>query len=240
MMFESRNWWIVGASEGLGAAIAHNLDAAGARLILSARSRDKLDTLAGSLRDARALPMDVTDATSVRAAVEDTGDVDGLIFSVGAYDPMTATDWDAEASVAMGEVNFIGALRLLGHVTPRMVDRGQGRIVLIGSLAGFAGLPGSIGYAASKAGLMHLAEDMRVDLKGTGVTVQRANPGFIRSRLTDKNDFNMPQIMEPERAAEHVVRAIRSGRFSTSFPRPFSWLFSVGGSLPTSLFQRIF
>lgn len=239
-MFENRTWWIVGASEGLGAAIARKLDTAGARLVLSARSHDKLDALAGSLRDARALPMDVTDPGSVRAAVALAGDVDGLIFSVGAYDPMTAADWDPDAAVTMGEVNFIGALRLLGHVTPRMVERGQGRIVLIGSLAGFAGLPGSIGYAASKAGLMHLAEDMRVDLKGTGVTVQRANPGFIRSRLTDKNTFDMPQIMEPDTAADHVVRAIRSGRFSTSFPRPFSWLFSIGGSLPTSLFQRIF
>ncbi|MHA3976750.1 SDR family NAD(P)-dependent oxidoreductase [Halovulum sp. GXIMD14794] len=239
-MFEGRRWWLVGASEGLGVAIAKQLDAEGASLILSARSEDKLREIAGGLRDARALPVDVTQPESVRQAVAEAGEIDGLIYCVGYYDPMAAPDWDPEEAAKMGEINFVGALRLLGHVTPAMVRRGTGRIVLIGSLAGFAGLPRSIGYAASKAGLMHLAEDMRVDLKGTGVTVQRANPGFIRTRLTDKNDFNMPQIMEPDEAAGHVVRAIRSGRFSTSFPRPFSWVFSVGGSLPTSLFQRIF
>lgn len=239
-LFQNRRWWVVGASEGLGSAIARKLDAEGASLILSARSEDKLRKIAAGLRDARAVLVDVTEPESVRRAVAEAGGVDGLIYCVGSYDPMTASDWDPEGAANMGEINFVGALRLLGHVTPAMVTRGTGRIVLIGSLAGFAGLPGSIGYAASKAGLMHLAEDMCADLKGTGVTVQRTNPGFIRTRLTEKNDFDMPQIMDPDDAAGHVIRAIRSGRFSTSFPKPFSWVFSVGCILPTSVFQRIF
>ncbi|WP_116134703.1 SDR family oxidoreductase [Tropicimonas sp. IMCC34043] len=238
-MFAGKTWWIVGASDGLGEAIAEALDAEKATLLLSARSGDKLGRLAGRLGDARALPMDVTDAGSVAQAVAAAGKVDGLIYSAGYYAPMTAAAWEPEGAARMAEVNFTGALRLLGHVVPQMVRDGQGRLMLIGSLSGFAGLPGAIGYAASKAAIMHLAEDMLADLRGTGVIVQRANPGYIRTRLTAKNDFSMPQIMEPAEAARQVVAALRSGRFSTSYPVPFAWVFRLGALLPPRLFQRL-
>ncbi len=238
-MFVGKTWWIVGASDGLGAALAEALDAEGTRLVLSARSEDTLEAMAGRLRDARALPMDVTDPGAVARAVAAAGAVDGLIYTAGRYEPMNAADWQPEESVRIAEVNFVGALRLLGHVVPAMVCNGQGRIMLIGSLAGFAGLPGAIGYGASKAGLMHLAENMAADLRGTGVIVQRANPGYILTRLTAKNDFPMPQIMEPEEAARRVIAALLSGRFSTSFPVPFSWVFRFGNLLPPGLFQRL-
>lgn len=237
--FTGRRWWIVGASDGLGAALARAMDAEGATLVLSARRAAVLTDLASGLRAAEVVAMDVTDAASVAAAVGQVGPVDAILYCAGAYEPMTAPDWQPEEAVRIAEVNFIGALRVLGRVVPAMARRGSGRVVLIGSLAGFAGLPGAIGYGASKAALMHLAENLRADLKGTGVVVQRANPGFIRTRLTAKNDFSMPQLMTPEDAAGHVMAAIRSGRFSTSFPRPFAWVFSVGGLLPTTLFQRL-
>ncbi|XDA98975.1 SDR family NAD(P)-dependent oxidoreductase [Sulfitobacter sp. LCG007] len=238
-MFEGKTWWIVGASEGLGAALAQELDAAGARLVLSARSAEKLATLAGGLRDARAVAMDVTDPASVSRAVADAGDVDCLIYAAGQYEPMSAAEWQSEEVLRMVDVNLVGALRVLGEVVPQMVAKDRGRIAIVGSLAGFAGLPGVMGYGVSKAALMHLAENMLVDLKDTGVRVQRINPGYIRTRLTAKNDFRMPQIMEPRDAAREVVRALRSGRFSTSFPRPFAWLFQLGSLLPPRLFQRL-
>lgn len=235
-----KRYWLVGASEGLGRALARNLDSAGASLVLSARSAGRLASLAQHLRDAETVPIDVTDPESVSNAWETVGELDGLIYCAGAYDPVSATDWQADAVRRMGAVNFLGALNVLGEVVPRFVANGRGHIVLIGSLSGFRGLPGAIGYGASKAGLMHLAENLRIDLRGTGVAVQRVNPGFINTRLTAKNDFRMPQIIEPEEAAERVLAAMRSGRFSTSFPAPFSWLFTVGQHLPLGLFQRIF
>lgn len=235
-----RRYWLVGASEGLGRALAEALDAEGAALVLSARSAEKLERLAIGLGDARALPLDVTDAASVSNAARTAGEIDGVVYIAGAYEPMKATAWAPEQAAFMGEVNLVGALRLLGHVVPGFAARGAGHVVLIGSLSGFAGLPGAIGYGASKAGLMHLAENIRVDLKGTGVVVQRVNPGFIRTRLTEKNDFDMPQIMSPEDAAARVVAAMKTGRFSTSFPTPFAWVFTLGRHLPVAWFQRIF
>ena len=239
-MADLGRWWIVGASEGLGRAVAEKLSAAGASLVLSARSEDRLHELAEEIGGAEVVPVDVTDTGSVEAAAKAVGEIDGLLYCVGTYEPMKATDWKTDAVLTMAETNFTGAIRVIGAVLPGFVARDAGRLVLVGSLSGFRGLPGAIGYGASKAGLMHLAENLLADLHGTGVKVQRVNPGFIDTRLTRKNDFKMPQLMQPEEAAEKVMEAIRSGRFSASFPAPFSWLFTAGSHLPLSLFQRIF
>lgn len=233
-------WWIIGASEGLGRELARKLDAEGAELILSARSEDRLKELAGTLRKAQAVPLDVLNAEQVESAAKEAGEIDGLIYCAGAYKPMKATEWDRETGVMIAQTNFIGAMQVLGAAMPGMVDRDRGRIMLIGSLSGFRGLPGAIGYGASKAGLMHLAENLRIDLRETAIKVQLANPGFIDTRLTRQNDFKMPQLMQPEDAAEHVMKALRSRRFSTSFPRPFAWLFQLGRYIPLRVFQKLF
>lgn len=236
--FAGRTYWLIGASEGLGRALARQLSAEGARLVLSARNEERLKSLAEELPDARALPMDVTNLVSVRAAAVAAGQVDGLIYNAGAYDPMRATEWDNTAALRMADVNFTGALRVLGEVVPRFVRAGQGDITLIGSLAGYRGLPAAIGYGASKAALVSLAETMRFDLKGTGVTVRIVNPGFIRTRLTEKNAFRMPMLMTPEDAAARVVRAMRRRRFRTDFPAPFSWAIRALDYLPDFIVYR--
>lgn len=244
-MLHGQTIWIVGASEGLGAALAQALDKKGARLVLSARNADKLKKLASDLDDAIALPMDVTDANSVADAWDtDTLDmaarVDHVVYCAGAYTPMATTDWDTNTALAMVDVNLSGALRVLGHVLPAFLARNRGEVTLIGSLAGFRGLPGAIGYGASKGALMHLAENMAVDLRHTGVTTRIVNPGFIDTRLTRKNTFRMPMLMDPDKAAGHVVKAMTSRRFSTSFPRPFSWIFRVAPLLPNWVYLRLF
>lgn len=240
MMFAGKCYWIVGASEGLGRALAVALDAEGASLVLSARSADRLADLASTLRQAQVLPFDVMDSASVDAAAAKLPPLDGIIYAVGLYEPMTAQNWNAAAAVAMAEANFVGALRVLAHVVPKFANRGAGHIVLIGSLAGFSGLPGAIGYGASKAGLMHLAQNLQADLSQSGVRVQLINPGYIQTRLTAKNDFAMPFIVTAPQAAAHVLRAMRSRRFQTSFPRPFSWLFLTARFLPEWVYFRLF
>ncbi|WP_424831931.1 SDR family NAD(P)-dependent oxidoreductase [Ruegeria sp.] len=236
--FHGKTYWIVGASEGLGRALAEALSRKGARLILSARNAKRLSDICENLPNARAIPLDVTDLDSVRNAVAQTGLVDGLVYNAGAYDPMRATEWNTESSLMISDVNYMGALRVLGETVPGFVKAGQGEITLIGSLAGYHGLPAAIGYGASKAALISLAETMRHDLAGTGVTVRIVNPGFIKTRLTEKNSFRMPMLMTPEDAAERVVRAMARRRFRTDFPASFSWVIRLIDYLPDLLVYR--
>lgn len=238
MSLAGKTFWLVGASEGLGRAVAQNLDEAGARLVLSARNAEKLQGLASELSMPRIRPLDVTDPDAVARTCFELGHIDGVIYNAGAYEPMSATQWDSATCLHMADVNFMGALRILGEITPRFVAAGQGDITLIGSLAGYRGLPNAIGYGASKAALISLGETMRHDLKGSGVTVRVINPGFIKTRLTEKNDFKMPMLMTPEQAARHVITAMQSNRFRTDFPRPFSWALKLFGLLPDLLVYR--
>lgn len=230
--FRDKTYWLIGASEGLGRELAVQLASHGVRLILSARNEARLLTLGKELPDARVLALDVTDLDSVRTAVSEAGNIDGIIYCAGAYDPMTAAEWNTENALRICEVNFFGAMRVLGETVPRMARGGVGDITLIGSLAGYRGLPAAIGYGASKAALISLAETMRHDLKGTGVTVRIVNPGFIKTRLTDKNGFQMPQLMSAETAALKVLKAMQSSRFRTDFPAPFSWFIKGLNYLP--------
>lgn len=236
-----KRYWVVGASEGLGRAVAERMSRVGAELILSARSADRLEDLAKELPGkAHVVPLDVTDSEAVRKAVEEVGEIDGMIYLAGVYWPMAAQEWNAGQVEAMAEVNFVGALRVTGAVIGQMVERDSGHIVLVSSLSAFRGLPGAIGYSASKAGMLALAESMRCDLHKTGVDVQVINPGFIRTRLTDKNDFKMPFIMDPEPAAREVFDHMNSDTFKRSFPTVFSWVFRLSQFLPDWAYYPIF
>ncbi|WP_413720700.1 SDR family NAD(P)-dependent oxidoreductase [Silicimonas sp. MF1-12-2] len=235
--WKGKRYWIVGASAGLGRAVALEISKTGAEVILSARGKDDLETLAAECPGpARVVPVDIADAESVASAAREAGAVDGLVFLAGVYWPMTSQEFDGEKAAAMLNINLTGAVRVLGHVVPRMIERGTGHIVLTGSLSGFRGLPGAVGYGASKAGIMSLAETMYADLKGSGIDVQLINPGFIRTRLTDKNDFNMPFIMEPGPAARIFVEHMQGDGFARNFPTLFSLFFRATQFLPDWLY----
>ncbi len=239
--WQGKRYWLVGASEGLGRALAERLSAAGAEVILSARNADRLAEVAASLPGpSQVVPVDVANVASVREAALAVGQIDGVVFLAGLYWPMTAQNWDADKAETMCDVNFTGCARVMGAALPAMVARGAGHVVITGSLSGFRGLPGAIGYSASKAGTMALAESMRADLRGSGIVVQVANPGFIRTRLTEKNDFKMPFLMEPAEAADHMFRHMQTDRFKVSFPTVFSWFFRLSQFLPDWAYYRLF
>lgn len=239
--WQGKRYWLVGASEGLGAALAHKLSRTGVEVIVSARSQDKLDALVAELPgNATAQVVDVSDRDSVKAAAQAVGDVDGVVFLAGVYWPTKAQEWGAEQVEAMADINFTGAIRVMGAVMPMMQTRGTGHLVITGSLSGFRGLPGAIGYSASKAGVMALAESMYADLRGSGIDVQLANPGFIKTRLTEKNEFTMPFIMEPDAAAQEMFELMNSDRFKKSFPRVFSWVFRLSQFMPDWMYYRLF
>lgn len=239
--WSGKRYWLVGASEGLGRALAEKMSRAGAELILSARSGDRLRELAATLPGrTTCVPMDIADRDSVYEACQEIGEIDGLVFLAGIATLIRAQDWDAEKVEQMFDVNLTGAARVIGQVIGPMVARDDGHIVMIGSLSAYRGLPGSIGYSASKAGLMALAESMHGDLRDTNVLVQLANPGYIATRMQDDNPHSKPFMMIPDQAAQHVFEQMNTDTFHKAFPFGFSLLFRFSRFLPTGLYEWIF
>lgn len=242
MDWQGKRYWIVGASEGLGRALAHKLSRVGVEVIVSARSEDRLKSLVDELPGrASYVTVDVADLEAVEKARAEVGEIDGLVYLAGVYWPMKSSEWDNEQAEAMANVNYLGASRVVGSVIKDFTARDRGHIVVTSSLTAFRGLPGTIGYTASKAAIMSLAECMYADLRKTGVHVQVVNPGFIKTQLTDKNDFDMPFIMEPEDAATEIFDHMNNPtRFKKSFPVVFSWLFRLGQFMPDWMYYGIF
>ncbi|MEM9425801.1 MAG: SDR family NAD(P)-dependent oxidoreductase [Pseudomonadota bacterium] len=236
-----KRYWLVGASQGLGRAVAQELSKTGAEVILSARDAEALEALAAELPGkSQVVPIDVSDSDNVAAAAEAAGEIDGMVFLAGVYWPMTAAEFDGDKAATMLDVNLTGAARVLGHVLPGMLERDAGHIVLTGSLSGFRGLPGANGYGASKAGMMSMAETLYADLRTSGIDVQLINPGFIKTRLTEKNEFTMPFIMEPDEAAKLFVEHMQGDEFARNFPRHFGAMFRLSQFLPDWIYYRMF
>ena len=239
--WSNKRYWIVGASEGIGLALAEKMSEAGASLVLTARNKTRLKEIASTLpNDAEVLPLDITDLNAVRQSVELLKNVDGFVFCAGQYWPMPAENWNIEKLKSMIDVNLIGALHTLDVILPIFIAKNRGHLVFTGSLAGYRGLPGALGYGSSKAAIVNLSETLRYDLKGTAIKVQLINPGFVKTRLTDKNEFKMRQIMSPEVAAEKMFCNMNKNNFSSSFPAPFSWLFRASQLLPDSIYFKLF
>ncbi|MBX9726345.1 MAG: SDR family NAD(P)-dependent oxidoreductase [Rickettsiales bacterium] len=242
MEVRGQHIWLVGASAGIGAALATQLSAAGATLTLSARSETALNALAQSISGARVLPLDVTDAKSITAAwqvLEASGLPDMVIYNAGAYEPLAATQFDLKKIEQMVDVNFHGALRVLSHVIPAFVTRNGGHIALVGSVAGYRGLPGAMGYGASKAALIHLAENLRADFAATNIRVTIINPGFVKTQLTAKNDFHMPCMVSPEFAAKAIMRGFARDDFEIHFPHRFTRVLKFLRLLPSGIYFRL-
>ncbi|MFT6023508.1 MAG: NADP-dependent 3-hydroxy acid dehydrogenase YdfG [Ascidiaceihabitans sp.] len=241
MEWQGKRYWLVGASDGLGKALAHIMSRAGAEVIVSARGEDKLKALVAELPGkASYQTIDISENESVAEAAKAVGDIDGLVLLAGVYWPFGAKDWNADQATAMADINFTGFVRVLGQVVPQFVEKDAGHILITSSLTGFRGLPGSIGYTASKAATMSLAECIYADLRKTGIKVQVANPGFIKTQLTEKNDFKMPFIMETDVAAREMFEHMNDSAFKKSFPRLFSLVFRGSQFLPDWLYYRVF
>lgn len=239
--WSGKRYWLVGASEGLGRALAHQMSRAGVEVIVSARSEERLQDLVAELPGrARYVTVDISDSDSVAAAVAEVGEIDGVVFLAGIGTLMKAQDWHPEGVERLFDINLLGAARVVGRVIKPMVARNAGHIVMIGSLSAYRGLPGSIGYSASKAGLMALAESIHGDLKDTDITVQLTNPGYIQTRMQDDNPYSKPFIMSPEDAAREVFDQMNTDRFHKAFPFAFSLLFRFSRFLPTGLYEAIF
>jgi short-subunit dehydrogenase len=245
MELRGKTIWLIGASTGIGAALAVQLAHAGARLTLSARDIRGLESVAAQCAPIMPtlVPLDVTSLSACEAAwqtILSGGEMPDLVlYNAGAYEPMAIQQLDLAKAQHMLEVNITGALRILSLVMPAFLARNAGHIALVGSVAGYRGLPGAIGYGASKAALIHLAENLRADLANTAIGISIINPGFVKTRLTDKNDFHMPARITPEEAARAIMHGLMRGHFEIHFPKRFTRVLKLLRIVPYGLYFRL-
>jgi len=218
--------WVIGASTGIGAATAKLLLDAGARVALSARSADKLHEVAAGNAKALVEPLDFTHAAQVTAAwnrIRAQWDgVDLVLVVAGTHKEMRAWDLKAADARALFEVNLHAVVSTTAAVVPGLLAQGHGAIGIVASVAGYRGLPKALIYGASKAAVINFTETLYLDLHPKGLGVFLIMPGFVKTPLTDGNDFTMPHLISAEEAAREIVAGLRAGDFEIHFPRAFT------------------
>jgi short-subunit dehydrogenase len=244
---EGKVCFITGASSGLGMGLAIRLAREGYAVGLAARRQSLLDGVAREIRDtggtASVYPCDVAERDQVLDAIRrcerDMGPVTLLVANAGLSVNTRVDAFDAGAVERVIRVNLLGAVYATEGVLPGMLERGRGHIVAISSLAGFAGLPMSAAYSASKGGMINFFESLRIDLRDSGVDVTVITPGFVRTPMTDHNRHAMPFLMDLEPAVEEMVRAIRRRKKSLAFPRRLALAAWGARFLPRPLYDLI-
>jgi NAD(P)-dependent dehydrogenase (short-subunit alcohol dehydrogenase family) len=225
--------WIVGASTGIGRATAERLHDAGARVIVSARNAAALDDFTQTHDRSEALALDATDRQSMRSAAQQIaerhGRIDLALYCAGHYKAMRATEFDLDEMLRHQQVNLTGAYHFIDAVLPQLMQQASKRqpahLSLVGSVAGYRGLPNALAYGPTKAALINLAEILYLDLQPLGIGVSIINPGFVETPLTAGNRFEMPALITPDEAAREIVAGWAAGRFEIHFPKRFTlWL----------------
>lgn len=227
-----RDWqgrwvWVIGASSGIGRAVAEALSRRGARVIVSARQAESLQAFVREQPGSVALPLDVTRPEELQAATRSVqslaqGAPALVLYCAGHYRAQQATRFDRQEMERHLAVNYSGVLHLLEAVLPLLIESRSGHLCLVGSVAGYRGLPLSLAYGPTKAALNNLAENLYLDLHPLGLGVSIVNPGFVETPLTAQNDFRMPALISPEEAARYMLKGWASGRFEMNFPRRFT------------------
>ena len=232
--------WITGASAGIGRALALRFAGAGFRVAASARSAETLAELAAqSGGRIEAVPLDVTDAAAVQAAAARLAPIALAVLNAGTHEPMGAADFSTARLRRLFEVNLFGVAHGIEAALPDMLGRRAGKLAIVASVAGYGGLPTAVAYGATKAALVNMAEALKLELEGTGVSLALICPGFVETPLTAKNDFPMPFLIPAERAAERMFDGLLGDAFEITFPRRFAWLMKAVNLLPYALYFRL-
>ncbi len=238
--WQGKRVWLMGASSGIGEALARKLSAAGADVALSARRAERIAKLAQGMPNALVLPCDATDVAAMDAArdriVASWGGVDLAVYLAGDYVPMRAWEFERQAAERMIAVNLTGAMTFAAALTPLLLKQKSGQIAFVSSVAGYRGLPKALIYGPTKAALINFAETLWLDLAPRGIGVRLINPGFVATQLTAQNDFAMPALLTPDDAAVEILRGFATGAFEIHFPKRFTRLLKVLRLLPYRLY----
>ena len=240
----SRVAWCTGAGKGIGRAVAALLAKQGWVVAASSRTAADLEDLeretGANVGRVVPFPVDVTDENAVSETVDSIekrlGDIDLVILNAGNHIPVTAADFSAKPFRDLIETNVMGVVHGLAAVLPKFIDRRKGHIAVVSSVAGYRGLPSAAAYGATKAALINMCEALKPELDAVNVKLTLINPGFVKTPLTEKNEFAMPFLMDVNAAAERIVRGLEKTRFEITFPRRFTWMLKVLRVLPYPLY----
>jgi short-subunit dehydrogenase len=236
--------WITGASSGIGKALAIKFAQEGWKVAISARRENLLKEISKSQNNIDYFPLDVTDIEKCKTVFNDVkkklGDVNISVFCTGIHDPKSEKKLNLEKVRKIMEVNFFGAVNSINAVYDYYKDKKSGQISIVSSVAGYRGLPAAGAYCASKSALSSFAESLYFDFKRDNVRISLVSPGFIKTPMTDQNDFPMPMIKSPEFAAEQMFKGLtRSKSFEIHFPKTFTSLMKVLKVIPNGLYFKI-
>ena len=239
--------WLVGASSGIGAALAETLLQAGAQVTISARRQEALEALAQHHPQAHVVAFDAGDAQAWPEAFKRTlaamGHVDLVVFGAARYDPTHSWELDLDQVQKSFDLNVVGVYRGVSLLVPYFLKRGEGGLAVIASISAYTGLPKAVIYGATKAALNNMTQTLYFELKPKGVSVYLINPGFVETPMTAVNDFDMPGLMKPAEAAKAIVAGFERGDFEIRFPRGFAgalrWISFLPDCLRFPLLHKI-
>ena len=239
-----KNIWIIGATTGIGKSLAELFASQGHNLAISGRNVKRLDELISSLPNSNHIsaPMDVCKVSQIQNASKTIfsqwSKVDQVIFLAGIYQPMKINKLDLKLVKDIIETNLIGAINLTNVILDDLISMGNVQFSFCASVAGYRGLPNSQPYGASKAGLINYVQSLNVE-HGKEIDIRLINPGFVKTRLTDKNEFEMPMIISSNQAAKYIDKGLSSEKFEVHFPKKFSLILKLLNLFPTKLYNKI-
>ena len=240
----SKNVWITGASSGIGKALAIKFAKEGWQVAASARRENLLNEMSKLNSNIFSFPLDVTNAEKCKEVfnqIKDKfGNIDISVFCTGIHDPKSEKKLNLDKVRKIMEVNFFGTVNSINAVYDYYKEKKSGQISIVSSVAGYRGLPAGGAYCASKSALTTFTESLYFDLKKSNVRVSVVHPGFIKTPMTDQNDFPMPMIKSPEFAAEKMfIGLVKSNSFEIDFPKGFTFIMKILKIMPNWLYLKV-
>lgn len=241
-----RTAWVTGAGKGIGRALARRLAEEGWTVYVSSRTDADLESLADEAHEAkgsiRPMPLDIGDTAACEKVVDEICEQNPLglvVLNAGTHIPTPANNFNLDDVNTLIDVNLRGTTNCLAPAMRAMRDQGFGKIAVVASVAGYKGLPSAAAYSATKAGTIALCESLHPELRSEGVSLSVINPGFVRTPLTDRNDFPMPFLMEINDAVNRIMAGLRRDTFEIAFPTRFVLILKLLRLLPDWLYFRI-
>ena len=233
--------WITGGSTGIGKALAIKFANEGWNVAISARRENLLKEISDNNENIHGFPLDVTDKSKCKEVFEQIKNkfqnIDICFFSTGTWNPKKEKDIDVEQIEDVFKVNFFGTLNSIKAVEEYFKNKKEGIITIVSSIAGYRGLPNSTGYGPSKSALNNLAESLYFDFKRSNVRICLVSPGFIKTPMTDKNDFKMPFLKTTEYAAEKIYDGlVKKNVFEIHFPKSLTLILKILSFLPSKVY----